>query len=159
MNRAYVPNLTPGQGRPVGWEIKHGTCQPRTPTFGIEQTHVMVIDPRPQDYVQLAAESTAAGLLFQFATTATDALKLWRTAARSIWLVNLELPDASGCDLAAAIRSRDPHSVVYLVGDQYDPVEELKARMVGGAMYVCKPADVGWLSIAELPLRSLGRCA
>ena len=131
----------------------------RALAFGTEQTHVMVVDPRPQDYLQLAAESAVGGLLFQFATTATAALKLWRTAARSIWLVNLELPDASGCDLAAAIRARDPHSVVYLVGDQYDPAEELQARMVGGAMYVCKPADAGWLSIAQVPLQSLTRCA
>ena len=127
--------------------------------FGTEQTHVMVIDPRPQDYLHLAAESAAAGLLFQFATSGSDALKLWRTAARSIWLVNINLPDGSGCDLAAAIRARDPHSVVYLVGDEYDAAEELQARMVGGAMYVCKPAEAAWLSITQLSPRPLTRCA
>lgn len=127
--------------------------------FGTDQTHALVIDSSPQDYFHLVAESAVANLLFQFATTGSDALKLRRTAARSIWLVNINLPDGSGCDLAAAIRARDPHSVVYLVGDRYDAAEELKARMVGGAMYVCKPADAGWLSLADVPLHSLGRCA
>ena len=117
----------------------------RTLAIGTGLTHVMVIDSQPQDYLQLAAETATGGLLFQFAANGSDALKLWRTAARSIWLVNIELPDGSGCDLAAAIRARDPHSVVYLVGNQYDPAEELKARMIGGAMYVCKPADLAWL--------------
>ncbi len=131
----------------------------RTLANASELTHVMVIDSRPQDYLHLAAESAASGLLFQFATSASDALKLWRTAARTIWLVNLELPDASGCELAAAVRARDPRSVVYLVGDEYDPAEELKARLVGGAMYVCKPADPAWLSVAQVPLRPLNRCA
>ena len=131
----------------------------RTATFGIEQAQVFVVDPHLQDYVHVAAESSLSGLLFQFATTGSDALKLWRTASRSIWLVNIHLPDGSGCDLAAAIRSRDPHSVVYLVGDQYDPTEELRARTTGGAMYVCKPVDPGWLSIADLPLSPLSQCA
>ena len=130
-----------------------------TLAFETEQTHVLVVDSRPQDYLNLAAESAVGGLLFQFATTGSDALKLWRIAARSIWLVNIDLPDGSGCDLAAAIRARDPHSVVYLVGDAYDAAEELEARMVGGAMYVCKPAETAWLSITHLPLHSLGRCA
>ena len=120
---------------------------------------VLVVDAHPQDYVNLAANCAARGVRFQFATSGTDALKLWRTAARSVWLVNIHLPDGSGCDLAAAIRARDPHSVVYLVGDQYDPAEELIARMAGGAMYVCKPADSAWLSLADVPIRVLSRCA
>ena len=131
----------------------------RTLTFGTEQTHVFVIDPCPQDYLHVVAESAAGGLLFQFAATGSGALKLWRTAARSVWLVNIHLPDGSGCDLAAAIRARDPRSVVYLVGDEYDPAEEIRARIVGGAMYVCKPADDTWLSIARIPLNPLTRCA
>ena len=131
----------------------------RTLAFGTEQTQVVVVDPRTQDYLQLVSESAAGGLLFQFATTGSDALKLWRIAARSIWLVNINLPDGSGCDLAAAIRARDPRSVVYLVGDEYDAAEELQARMVGGAMYVCKPAEAAWLSIAQLSQRLLTRCA
>ena len=131
----------------------------RTLATGTEQTHVLVVDPRPQDYLQVAAQSATSGVLFQFATNGSDALKLRRTAARSVWLVNIHLPDGSGCDLSAAIRARDPHSVVYLVGDEYDPAEELKARMVGAAMYVCKPADVSWLSITDFQLGSLGRCA
>ena len=127
-----------------------------TSAFGTEQTHVMVVDPRPQDYLHLAAEYPVGSLLFQFASTASDALKLWRTAARSIWLVNMNLPDGSGCDLAAALRARDPHSVVYLVGDQYDPAEELKARMAGGAMYVCKPVEMSWLASSA---HHLAHCA
>ena len=70
---------------------------------GIDQAHVMVIDPRPQDYLQLTAETATGGLPFQFATNASDALKLWRTASRSVWLVNMNLPDGPGCDLVADI--------------------------------------------------------
>jgi len=128
-------------------------------TLGAEQTHVLVVDSRPQDYLRLAAESAASGLLFQFATTGSDALKLWRIAARSIWLVNIHLPDGSGCELAAAIRARDPRSVVYLVGDHYDAAEELMVRMVGGAMYVCKPPDDDWFAIVDLVPQVLSRCA
>jgi DNA-binding response OmpR family regulator len=128
-------------------------------TLGTERTHVFVIDSHPEDYLPLAAQSGTRGLSFQFATCGSDALKLTRSAGRSVWLVNIKLPDGSGCDLAAAIRARDPRSVVYLVGDKYDGAEELEARMAGGAMYVCKPAEAAWLSFEELPPRPLSRCA
>src|SRR5262245_51020380 len=131
----------------------------RTQTRLADQTQVFVVDPHPEDYVRLLANSAPGGRLFQFVNTGSDALKLQRNGDRSIWLVNIDLPDGSGCDVAAAIRARDPHAVVYLVGDVHDPAQELKALMVGGAMYVCKPADDAWLSIEELWPRMLARCA
>ena len=124
-----------------------------------EHAEVTVVDSRPEDYGRLAASSAARGMLFQFATSISDALKLRHTAARSIWLVNLHLPDGSGCDLAAIVRARDPHTVVYLVGDEYDAAEELKARMEGGALYVCKPAERTWLSSMQSSPRPVVRSA
>jgi ActR/RegA family two-component response regulator len=129
-----------------------------TATRCIDSIEVFVVDSHPQDYLQLATGIGSRGPSFQFAICASDALKLRRTAARSVWLVNIHLPDGSGCDLAAAIRARDPSSVVFLVGDEYDPAEELRARIAGGAMYVCKPAEAAWLSVGESP-RPLSRCA
>jgi DNA-binding NarL/FixJ family response regulator len=86
----------------------------------------------------------------QFASNGDDALKLPRAAGRATWLVNIKLPDGSGCELAAAIRARDPQSVVYLVSDAYDPAEEIEARQVRGTMYLCKLAGSDWLTIAGL---------
>ena len=120
---------------------------------------VCVVDACPQDYESLVTASASSGVRFQFATTGSDALKLSRTATRSIWLVNIHLPDGPGCDLAAALRTRDPHSVVYLVGDHYDGAEEREARLTRGALYVCKPVDPGWLPIEDVPIRLLRRCA
>ena len=124
-----------------------------------EHTDVMVVDPHPEDYAQLAAAHASRGMLFQFATTASDALRLWRTGARSIWLVNVELPDAAGVDLAAALRARDPQSAVYIVGDEYDTAEEIAVRMAGVAMYLCKPADPCWLELATGPRERLAQSA
>jgi DNA-binding response OmpR family regulator len=131
----------------------------RTQISLTDQLDVMVVDARPEDYGRLAAACAARNVRFQFASTISDGLRLWRRAGRSIWLVNLELPDGAGCDLAAAIRTRDRASIVYLVGDTYDPGEEIAARMTAGALYVCKPADLAWLDLADPQPTSLGRCA
>src|SRR5687767_9286640 len=97
----------------------------RTTNVRTDHTDILIVDSRPEDYAQLAAASASHGLLFQFAATSADALRLWRTGSRSIWLVNIHLADGSGAELAAAIRGRDPRSIVYLVGDRYDAAEEL----------------------------------
>ena len=110
-----------------------------------DYTDLVIVDPRPQDYGALMASPAARDLLFQFAISASDALRISRWGRRSIWLINIRLPDGSGMELAAAIRARDPHSVVHLVGDEYDPAQEVAARVCGVAMYLCKPADVSWL--------------
>jgi DNA-binding NarL/FixJ family response regulator len=112
---------------------------------------LMIVDPRPQDYLELAGACGAAGLVLHFATTGTDALQLRPTASQAVWLVNTSLPDCSGSELLAALRSRNPHSAVCLVGDRYDPEDELAARRSGASLYVCKSATESWLSLDDLP--------
>ena len=131
----------------------------RTMSLRTEHIDILVVDSRPEDYAQLAASPASRGMLFQFATSGADALKLWRTGSRSIWLINLRLSDGSGAELAAAIRARDPRSVVYVVGDRYDPAEEIEARICGAAMYVCKPAEMSWLALAASEHPRLAHCA
>ncbi len=131
----------------------------RYSTLTIGETRVVVVDPHSDDYSLLAADSRVSGSQVDMVASASDAIKLPRTGARTIWLINLELPDASGCDLAAAVRARDPRSTVYLVSDTYDPAAEMQARRVGGTMYVCKPAAADWLSVAPLPPPALPCCA
>ena len=131
----------------------------RTTNLHTDHTDILVVDSHPEDYAQLAAASASRGLLFQFATNSADALKLWRTSSRSIWLVNINLADGSGAELAAAIRGRDPRSIVYIVGDRSDAAEEIAARICGAAWYFCKPADMSWLALAGAEAARLAHCA
>jgi DNA-binding response OmpR family regulator len=124
------------------------------------QLDVIVVDPRPQDYSGLVEGSAGADVVFQFAASATDALRLRATGGDCLWLVNMKLPDSRGSDLLAALRGRNRRAVVYLVSDWYSPEEELEARMCGASMYLCKPADELWNSLCDVsPLRRLARCA
>ena len=52
-----------------------------TVAIGSGHTDIMVVDAHPEHYAQLAAAHSSRGMLFQFATSASDALRLWRTAA------------------------------------------------------------------------------
>jgi DNA-binding response OmpR family regulator len=123
------------------------------------ETDVFVVDARPEDYASLASAAAGSAFRVQHAATIDDALRLRHSAPRSIWLINVRLPDGSGCDLASAIRARDRRSIVYLVSDAYDPAEEIAARTTRGAMYVCKPRDGAWLWAAAPAPQSLYQCA
>jgi len=116
---------------------------PRTTRGGLE---VFVVDPRPGDYAALVTACAGQGHTFQFAADGHGALRLRPTAERSLWLVNTELPDMAGSDLIEMLRSRWQPTVC-LVSDAYDMRQEMAARVLGAAMYVCKPADKSWLAI------------
>ena len=112
---------------------------------------VMIVDSRPQDYLHLAASCAAVGGVLHIAASATDALRLRPNSVQCVWLVNTRLPDCAGSELLTALRTRNPRCVVYLVGDSYDPEDELAARRCGAPMYLCKSATEPWLTLDDLP--------
>jgi CheY-like chemotaxis protein len=118
---------------------------------------VIVVDPQPQSYLSLVEACSGEGVIFQFAASASGALRLRPSSPQSLWLVNMRLADCRGSDLLAALRERDPHSIVYLVSDQYLETDELEARQSGASMYLCKPASDSWLALWDI--RRLARCA
>jgi len=99
---------------------------------------IAVVDPRPEDYWQLAERVESAGSYCRYATTAENALRLAEVARPGLWLVNLKLPDMSGQDLFRLLRPRFAGTPHFLISDTYDPQAEITALAEGGR-FLCKP--------------------
>jgi len=115
-------------------------------TYQTDHVDVFVVDRRPQDYGQLLTSSAGSHHAFQFAIGGHDALKLRPTSSRVLWLINTDLEDMTGYALTQLVQARHRDSTIFLVGDQYDPRDEIAARCSGAAFYGCKPADREWLN-------------
>lgn len=115
------------------------------PTTTIRTTDLLVVDPRPDDYLAMASEAEAAEFRFLYATSGDEALRLPRKSPLGLWLINFHLPDMTGAELLALVRSRDPNAACILVGDTYKQSDEITARQLGATLYGCKPPQAAWL--------------
>ena len=100
---------------------------------------VCVVDPKPDDYPGWDSLAEAKGAKHQMAASAEEALRVARIATVDLWVVNVELPGLSGCELCSMLKSRIPHVPVYLVAEE--PSLELKcdAWRSRASMFGCKP--------------------
>ena len=92
------------------------------------QSHIVVADPRPHDYQQLAALAGRYGWHVHLLTSASATLRLARSTAAALWMVNTELPDMSGFDLLQMLREQLASARVFIVADCYDPEHEIRSR-------------------------------
>ena len=115
---------------------------------------VCVVDPQVEDWEWLAQET---GVRFQIVASAEDALRLARTAAVDLWVVNTALPGLSSFELCGMLRSRSRHTAVYLVSQEYSVEAERRAWQAGATLFGCKPPQAAWLPIVELLPRPLNR--
>ena len=115
------------------------------PTTTSTTTELLVVDPRPNDYLPLAADVEAADIRFLFASSGDEALRLPSHSLARLWLINFRLPDMTGVELLALVRSRDPDAACLLIGDTYTKADELSARQFGATLYACKPPLAAWL--------------
>jgi DNA-binding response OmpR family regulator len=118
---------------------------------------VIVVDPNHEDYADLLAAAHAAGLNIRILSTASAALRYARRCRGGLWIVNTQLPDMNGFDLAQMLLHRFFDLRVFMVGDDYDVEEELQTLALGLSMYVCKPLTAEWISQWGLRRLASGR--
>ncbi len=121
-----------------------------------ESTHVRnvtvaVVDPRPGDYAGLLEEVRTSPLRAKWLYCGRDALRL--SPFPALWIVNVTLPDMSGLDLCAMLRTQSPSPTVYMLTDKYRPADERAAWLAGASLFSPKPALAArldrWCSLAE----------
>ena len=117
---------------------------------------IVVVDADLADYTSLlnlqsSVETEVSIYLFSSARTALRVLpdSIGQRIPVNWFLINTVLPDMSGFDLLQMLRSRLNRAASVLVGSQYHPEDELTARRVGSAMYVCKPLHPSWFDDLE----------
>ena len=114
-------------------------------TVRTTSARVVVVDSDRSDYAaleQLAAESQWK---IHFLHSGRDALRLDEHLASDLWIINVKLPDMSGFDLVEMLWPRTGRAVIFLVTDQYRTEDEIRARSLGVAHYLCKPLEAAYL--------------
>ncbi len=107
--------------------------------FLTSQSHIVVVDPRPHNYHELAALASHNGWHIHLLTNASATMRLARSTHVALWMINVRLPDMSGFDLLEMIRDQLADARVFVVADCYNAEHEARACRFG-AFYVCKSA-------------------
>lgn len=102
------------------------------------QSHIVVVDPRPQDYRDLAVLAATHGWHFHFLTSARAAIRFSRLSPAALWMINMSLPDMSGLDLLEMLRHTMAKTPMLIVADDYKPESEALACSRGAALFRCK---------------------
>ena len=114
----------------------------------IPTTTMAVIDSDRAGYDALAGSGRAR---LRFLSSGREALRLAAAERIAVWWIGVDLSDMSGFDLYDMLRQRLGGATVCMVGQSYRVEDDLLARRVGAAMYVCKPVDTCWLPPSVRP--------
>ena len=106
---------------------------------------IAIVDSSPEDYIELLAAADRPGVSIHFLISGNDALRFARRYHSGLWVINSQLPDMSGFDLAEMLRSVHRSAVVFLIGDEYRLDDEMQALTLGLAKYLCKPLEPSWI--------------
>jgi DNA-binding response OmpR family regulator len=74
-------------------------------------------------------------------STAENALRAASGADVGLWVIAVDLPDATGFELCREIRSHAMRPTVFLLDTAYSPEHELRARQAGASCYLTCPID------------------
>jgi DNA-binding response OmpR family regulator len=119
--------------------------------FDVRYSAIYIVDGRGEEYARVDSGIRDPRVRVEVLSTASEALRIPCYQAPLFFVVNVDLPDMSGFDLREMLIERWPQTPGYLIGDSYDPQDEVKARCSGATLYFCKPLAPGWLAAALRP--------
>ncbi len=113
--------------------------------LSVRSMRITIVDSSPEDYIALLAAADAPGVSIHFLMSGNDALRFARRYHSGLWVINSQLPDMTGFDLAEMLRSLRRSALVFLIGDEYHLDDEMQALTMGLAKYLCKPLEPSWI--------------
>src|SRR4029079_15522366 len=102
------------------------------------QSHIVIVDTRPQDYHGLTTIASQCQWNIHFLTHGRAAIRFAQPDRVELSLINPQLPDISGFDLVSQLRTRCGGASVFVVSDQYHASEEARACSQGANLYLTK---------------------
>lgn len=106
---------------------------------------VAVVDPNAADYANVETAVELSGINFHWMPTAVEAMRYARRCGSDLWVINSNLPDRSGFDLAEMLRRMEPGARVIIVSDEYNADDEIETLALGLMKYACKPIEPSWI--------------
>jgi DNA-binding response OmpR family regulator len=106
---------------------------------------VLLVDDVHEDAALLAAMLAPIGATVVVAGSVDEALAIFDEQFVDLVVTDLNMPGASGLDLACALRGRhNAPAVIFLTGSQ-SASDKIAAFELGAVAYLQKPVDVGHL--------------
>jgi DNA-binding response OmpR family regulator len=102
---------------------------------------VLVVESRADDAAALAAMLRLKGFDARTARTGADALAAAAAHPPQVVVLDLDLPDADGCELIRRLRARPDPPAVAVVTGHTGPAVRREAAAAGAAAYLLKPAE------------------
>lgn len=127
-------------GRDLGPDAVGDVLMTRNKTL---TKRVYVVDAQSSDYAEMEESRIRTGLHVTYFRSGREALRSNPDEAPQMWLVNMELPDMSGCRLHDLLRTRGCRVPIALISDVYREEDERIARIAGASLYLAKPLVSG----------------
>jgi DNA-binding NtrC family response regulator len=121
---------------------------------------ILVVDDERLIRWSLEQQLRREGYLVLSAATGEEGLRLARTEAPDLVLLDVRLPDADGVDLLARLREMDPEVIVILITAHGAVEPAVRAMKLGATDYLVKPVDPDELGVTirrALETRTLRR--
>jgi len=111
----------------------------------IPAARVAIVDSRPSDYDNVLLAAGDANVSVHFMRSGSEALRFLRRWHAGLWVINTQLDDMSGFDLAQMLRGMRPNSLIFIIGEEYRLDDEMQTLTLGLTKYVCKPLEPSWV--------------
>lgn len=127
------------------------------PQWAGSQCDVLIVEDDVVQSEEMAAFLARAGLTVQTAHNGATALPLAEQLRPRVALLDYNLPDLNGVELAEAIRALLPDSAIIMMSGRIEGLAELTLEKIGISVFVNKPVPLGPLRQAVQRLVKTGR--
>jgi len=118
----------------------------------LEPYRILIVEENVEAVAKFASSLHQAGMI---TLGLTNPMKVLETLAQfnpDLILMNVQLPNCNGMELAAVIRQQAAYMAtpILFLSDKTDPESQLQAIRMGGDDLLPKPADMKWLAPAVM---------
>ncbi len=128
-----------------------------TSQWAASQCDVLIVEDDVVQAEEMAAYLARAGLSVQIAHNGAAALPLAEQLRPRVALLDYNLPDLNGVELAEAVRALLPEAAIIMMSGRIEGLAELTLEKIGISVFVNKPVPLAPLRQAVQRLVKTGR--
>ena len=106
---------------------------------------ILILDDHDANRTLLKIALNLNGIQSIEAERGESALKMWQPGAFRVALLDIELPDMSGLEVARLIREQDPYIQIIMCSTNDDPETIHRAIQIGCDVFLVKPLQLDLL--------------
>ncbi len=100
---------------------------------------ILLIDDDRQNSELLREYLTSEGFATEYAPDGASGLRMWQLSKPDLILLDINMPEIDGFDVAMRIRKEDTRTAIFFLTDRTEKVDRLKGFALKGNDYIPKP--------------------